>query len=529
MNKRIRARLIVVLSLTFMAVYLFAGFPPRTQTVKEKIHLGLDLQGGLNLILQVVTDDAVRAETDQALEQLRASLREHDMVFRQLSRAGIDTIVANGIDAAQQAQFHARMAEGMPDWEIRVGNEPNTYILSVTPRRVTQIRTEAVQRAIDVTRNRVDQLGVVEPVIQTYGSAGSDQILMQLPGFENSGRVKDLIQTTALLELKLVDAGPFASEAAVVANYGGRLPATLDVARSRGASEDSTVFYALRRESSITGRDLKTAFTSQDENGHPAVGFNLTAEGAARFSRVTSENIGKRLAIVLDGTVQSTPEIFTRITDSGIIRGGPTGFTPAEARQLALLLRSGALPASIRYLEESIVGPTLGADSVRAGVTAAVIALVSVSVFMTVYYRMSGVNAVVAMLLNVLLLLGAIAYFGITLTLPGLAGITLTIGVGIDSNVLIFERIREELRAGQSAVAAVQAGFSRVFVTLVDTHLAALISAAFLFLFGTGPIKGFAVALVIGLASNMFTSVFVSRTLFELVLSRRRSSTRLSI
>jgi preprotein translocase subunit SecD len=285
----------------------------------------------------------------------------------------------------------------------------------------------------------------------------------------------------------------------------------------------------VQRVASISGRDLKGAYPSRDENGRPAVSFNLSADGAQRFGRVTEENVGKMLAIVLDGRIQSAPRINSRITDSGIITGGPTGFAPQAAQDLALVLRSGALPASIKYLQEQVVGPSLGADSIRAGLLAATVALVSVVVFMLFYYRLSGVNATVAMILNLLILLGAMAYFGATLTLPGIAGIILTIGVGIDSNVLIFERIREELHAGKTAVSAVITSFSRVFVTLVDTHLAALISATFLFLFGTGPVKGFAVTLVIGLISNMFTAVFVSRTLFEWVLSRKDRAETISI
>src|SRR3989475_9055532 len=235
------------------------------------------------------------------------------------------------------------------------------------------------------------------------------------------------------------------------------------------------------------------------------------------------------LAIVLDGRIQSAPRINSRITDSGIITGGPTGFAPQAAQDLALVLRSGALPASIKYLQEQVVGPSLGADSIRAGLLAATVALVSVVVFMLFYYRLSGVNATIAMMLNLLILLGAMAYFGATLTLPGIAGVILTIGVGIDSNVLIFERIREELRAGKTPVSAIATSFSRVFITLIDTHLAALISAIFLFLFGTGPVKGFAVTLVIGLVSNMFTAVFLSRTLFLLGLKRRRADAAVSI
>jgi len=333
------------------------------------------------------------------------------------------------------------------------------------------------------------------------------------------------------LELKLVDSGPYPSQAAAAQNYGGVIPGNLEVLPSverDGASSEGT-YYVVQQVASITGRDLKGAYPSRDENGRPAVSFNLNADGSQRFGRVTGENIGKMLAIVLDKRIQSAPRINGRITDSGIITGGASGFSPQAAQDLALVLRSGALPASIRYLEEQVVGPTLGADSIRAGLTAAVVALVSVVVFMLVYYRFSGVNATVAMILNLIVLFGALSYFGAALTLPGIAGVILTIGVGIDSNVLIFERIREELRAGKTALSAVITSFSRVFVTLVDTHLAALISAMFLFLFGTGPVKGFAVTLFIGLISNMFTAVFVSRTLFEWVLNRHQRAQALSI
>jgi preprotein translocase subunit SecD len=274
---------------------------------------------------------------------------------------------------------------------------------------------------------------------------------------------------------------------------------------------------------------LKDAFVSKDENGRPAVGFSMTLDGSKRFGQTTEQNVGKLLAIVLDGRVQSAARIETRIADSGIIRGGAGGFAAKEAQDLALVLKSGALPASVQYMEEGIVGPSLGSDSIHQGITASVVALILVIAFMLFYYRWTGLNAVAAMLLNLSILLGAMAYFRATLTLPGIAGIILTIGVGIDSNVLIFERIREELRAGHPAALAVGTGFQRVFITLVDTHLAALISAAFLFAFGTGAIKGFAVTLVIGLVSNMFTSVFVSRTLFDWTLFRHDRGETLSI
>jgi preprotein translocase subunit SecD len=395
--------------------------------------------------------------------------------------------------------------------------------------RVRDIRTQAVDQEINIVRNRIDRLGVSEPVIQKLGGAGGDEISIQLPGIDDPERVKSMIQSTAQLELKLVEKGPFPSEEAARAGAGGTIPSDMELLPSKESGENAVTYYLVNRVASVTGRDLRDAYVVRDDNGHPAVGFSLTAEGAQRFARATEQNVGRRLAIVLDGNVRSAPFIDSRVSDSGIIKGGANGFPPQEARDLSLILRSGALPASMKYQRDERVSATLGAESIRDGVLAVSVALIAVVAFMVFYYREAGINATIAMILNVVMLLGAIAYFGVTLTLPGIAGVTLTVGVGIDSNVLIFERIREELRSGKTAVAAVAAGFNRVFITLVDTHLAALISAVFLFLFGTGPVKGFAVTLVIGLVSNMFTAVFVSRTLFEWILARRGAGAALSV
>jgi preprotein translocase subunit SecD len=392
------------------------------------------------------------------------------------------------------------------------------------PNVVEVVREQAVDQALQTIRNRVDELGVAEPTLQRHGGPGEHEILVQLPGVTDPARVKNIIKSTALLELKLVENGPFASQTAAAESYGGLIPGHLEILPSNERGIDSTTgtsYYVVNRVATVSGRDLRGAFPSRDENGKHAVMFNLNADGAARFGRMTEQNIGRRLAIVLDKRIQSAPTIQGRITDSGQITGGASGFVLQEAQDLSLVLRSGALPASMTYLEERVVGASLGADSIRKGLYASIAALIGVVLFILFYYRWAGVNAAISMALNLLLLFGALAYLGATLTLPGIAGVILTIGVGIDSNVLIFERIREELRAGKTAVAAVTAGFQRVFTTIVDTHLAALISAMFLFLFGTGPVKGFAVTLVIGLAANVFTAVFVSRTLFEWMLSRR--------
>jgi preprotein translocase subunit SecD len=529
MNKRIRTRLVVIVAVTLLSVYLFAGFPPSLAKMRDRIHLGLDLKGGTHLVLQVVTDDAIRAEADQAIESVRQNLQKDNILFRQLTRQGVNAFQAVGVDPNKDADFRRIVGDRLPEWDIvsTAGEVPNTYTVRLKANQEQTYREQAVDQAINTIRNRVDKLGVGEINIQKH--VGADEIVVQLPGVSDPARVKGIMQSTAQLEFKLVDSGPFTSQAAAAQQYGGMVPSNLDVLPSRERGEAGDSFYVVQRSNAITGRDLKSAYPSRDSSGRPAIGFSLTIDGSARFARVTEENIGKRLAIVLDNRIQSAPSINRRIADSGIIEGGSSGFQPQEAQDLVLILRSGALPASIKYLQEEVVGPSLGADSIRAGLISAIVALTAVVVFMLIYYRLSGVNATVAMVLNLVILFGALAYFGAALTLPGIAGVILTIGVGIDSNVLIFERIREELRAGKTPVSAVTTGFQRVFITLVDTHLAALISAVFLFLFGTGPVKGFAVTLVIGLVSNMFTAVFVSRTLFEMVLTRGERAEALSI
>jgi preprotein translocase subunit SecD len=524
--------LLLTLGVTIVAIALFAGFPPTLAKMKQKVHLGLDLRGGTQLVLQVVTDDAIRGETDQTIEGLRQELNKQNIPVRQVVRTQVDTFQAVGVDPSKDGDFRSILNDRFSEWDLvsTAGEVPNTYTVRLKANQEADYRSQAVDQAIQTIRNRVDALGVGEIVIQKHGETQKGEILVQLPDVTDPARVKNVMQSTAQLALKLVDSGPFPTQAAAAQNYGGVVPGNLEVLPSveKGSSTEGT-YYVVQQVAAVSGRDLKGAYTSRDETGHPAVSFNLNADGASRMGTLTEQNIGKMLAIVLDNKIQSAPRINGRISDSGQITGGAGGFSPQAAQDLALVLRSGALPASIKYLDEEVVGPSLGADSIKAGFLAALVALVSVVIFMLFYYRLSGVNATVAMVLNLIVLFGAMAYFGAALTLPGIAGVILTIGVGIDSNVLIFERIREELRAGKTAVSAVATSFSRVFITLVDTHLAALISATFLFLFGTGPVKGFAVTLVIGLVSNMFTAVFVSRTLFEWVLNRKQRVETISI
>jgi preprotein translocase subunit SecD len=369
-------------------------------------------------------------------------------------------------------------------------------------------------------------------VIQEHG-LGDYQILVQLPGVDDPARVKEVMQSTAMLEIRqgLDNGRPFGSEQEVLAAHNGVLPpdSVIMKGKSIGSSagnERADVYYLISRVSAVSGRDLRSAEAGHEESGRPDVSFTLTRDGGDRFHKFTSEHIGEPLAIVLDGKVQEIANIKEAIGDTGRISGS---FTDQQTNDLSMILRSGALPASIKYLEERTVGPSLGADSIHEGVRAAMVGMCAVLVFMLVYYRFAGINADLALILNLIILLGFLGFSGATLTLPGIAGLILTVGMGVDSNVLIFERIREELRAGKTPPSAVEQGFGHAWVTIVDTHVTTIVSAAILFLFGTGPVKGFAVTLTFGLLANLFTAVFVSRTIFDSILNRHQHGEALSI
>jgi SecD/SecF fusion protein len=384
-------------------------------------------------------------------------------------------------------------------------------------------RDEIVDHARQAVDRRVNALGVVEPWIAVQG-ADRDEILVQLPGFTDVARAQSVLGTTARLEWKLVDAGPMPDRDALLID--GRVPEGTDIVATAAASSTDAArqvaYYRLRAEVEVSGRDIRHARAVQDDVGLPAVAFTLTPEGGRRFADLTARHVGRQLAIVLDDRVESAPVIQQAIAGGeGVIQGT---FTPQAASDLALLLRSGTLPVSLTYLGGHYVGPTLGAQSISAGVFASLAGFALVAIFMLVYYRRAGVNAVWSVIANLIVLLGAMASIGAALTLPGIAGLILTIGMGVDSNVLIYERIREELQAGRPVRQAVRLGFRRVFLTILDTHVASLIAAAVLFQFGTGPIRGFATTLTLGLLANVFTAVVVSRTLFEISLSRSRDA-----
>jgi len=517
MDKNLRWRALAILAVVALSVWGF--YPPQ-----QKVRLGLDLQGGVHLVLRVQTNDALRLDTETTMEQLREAAEAKGLANLTFSSVDPTRFKVEGIPQGQDAAFR----EAAADVETRFNRESGTggsYGFVMKPNLIVQLREDAVEQALQTIERRVNELGVAEPIVARTGAAG-DQIMVQLPGVKDPQRAKDIIRSTALLELKLVEDGPASTREQLLASRNGVLPGNMEVVpgvSDTGAPGDraETVYYMVRKVAAVTGRDLRNAKPSLDETNRPAVSFSLNTDGARKFGKATGENIGRRLAIILDGRVQSAPVIEGRIFDEGRISGV---FTQQEVQDLSLILRSGALPASLTYLEERTVGPSLGAASIRSGVTAALGGLGLVVVFLLLYYRLSGVNAIVSMVINLIVLLAAMSYFDATMTLPGIAGFILTIGMGVDSNVLIFERIKEELAAQKGVKQAIAAGFDRVFLTILDTHVASLISAAFLFQFGTGPIRGFATTLSIGLLSNVFTSVFVSRTLFELVLSRRRAA-----
>jgi len=521
MRRELRVR--AVLYGSFLIACFVAFWPPYDKDGQPgKIKLGLDLKGGIHLVLQVVTDDALNATIDDAVQTARDQATRKGIVFASAQRVDATSFAVEGVEPARVKDMRDLLRDFFraPEWDMR---EPadGRFVMKMTDSYVRRIKDSTVKEAIKTLERRVNQLGVADPVITEHGSRG-DQILVQLPGVTDVEQAKRVIKTTAQLSLKIVEDSTPTRDALLQA-HGGKVPDNMEVVEGAGETAGQPVYYLVRKEAVITGRDLKNARAGVDpQTNGPEIQFTLNPQGAEKFKRETGRNINRRLAIILDGRVESAPVIQSQIADSGRITGR---YTAQEADELAKVLRAGALPATLKYLQELTVGASLGRDSIRAGVTAALMGMAFLAVFMLAYYRLSGLNAIVALTANLVILLGAMAYTGATLTLPGIAGVILTIGVGVDTNVLIFERIREELRNGKTVRAAINNGFERVWITILDTHATALIAAAFLFQFGTGPVKGFAVTLVMGLVANIFASYFVSRFLFEWVLGRRQAAT----
>jgi len=502
----------------------------------DHIHLGLDLKGGTHLILQVQVNDAVNVDAQNAIEVLKEQLRSKKIDYTDISQPdpknNPDHLVLKGVQPASRTDLLNIVHDRLPEYDATSGAE-NSWNLSIRPALLTDLKNKAVTQAIETIRGRVDALGVSEPTIEEHG-LGDYQILVQLPDVDDPARVRDMMQNTAMLEIKLVMGGPYPSEQAALQDKGGILPQDamlLPGKATSGPQGEGQQWYLLARVSAVSGKDLRDARPSVDQNGQPDVSFQLTGDGGRKFYAFTSAHVKEPLAVVLDGKVQSVATIDEPTSDQGIIKGR---FTEQEVKDQSMVLRSGALPASIKYLEEQTVGPSLGRDSIRSGVQATVIGMVAVLIFMLVYYRGAGINADLALIMNLIILLGflgwsTIAGVNVALTLPGIAGVILTVGMGVDSNVLIFERIREELRNGKTPPSAVDQGFSHAWITIVDTHVTTIVSAAILFIFGTGPVKGFATTLTFGLLANLFTAVFVSRAIFDWILSRKQRGEALSI
>ncbi len=527
MGKNLAGKAGFIVAVLVIFVYGIFGIPHGglKQSLTDRIHLGLDLKGGTHLVLQVQVAEAITAATDTDVQRLDTALALTGAKATKLDPAHPAVITVSGATPAQASQVR----------DILNGNEYSAYDIAAGPNgtltmtmkqaAIRDLEARTLQQSIETIRQRIDSLGVSEPVIEQYG-LGDNQILVQLPGVTDLDHVRDIIQSTAKLEIHEVVNG-YPDEQQALAALGGSVPPDEELMPGAGSPGTPDRVWVLKRVAIVQGPDFRDATPSQDENGRPDIGFTLTTEAGDRFYRYTDANKGNgQMAIVLQNRVREVATIESGIRDQGRITGG---FSQQQAQDLSMMLRTGSLPASIKYLETRTVGPSLGAASIHQGVVAAVAGMLAVMAFMLIYYRGAGINADLALLLNLVILLGFMGFSHATLTLPGIAGVILTIGMGVDSNVLIFERIREELRLGKSSAAAVQDGFGHAWITIIDTHITTIVSAGILFIFGTGPVKGFAVTLVFGLLANLFTAVFVSRVIFDWLLTRRERGAALSI
>jgi len=552
MQSKIRNRAILILIVTIVGLAIvfkphhkpgvkdFTSWSQIKQNLSENIHLGLDLRGGSHLVMQVQTDEVIQKITQRNAEAARTKLQEKNFPFTEINGDTPGKVVVSVPDSTRNSDIVRELeADYGQGW--KVDDKTSQVIATLDDTTQNQLRERATEQAKAIIENRVNAFGVAEPTIQRQGGEGTYQIVIQMPGVDDPERVKNTLNADSNLELRLVAKGtqiPYPTkeqaEAAVKTTPPGGDPYTgaWDVMYYRERSDTGGPaqegWVVVSKNPVVTGLDMRDASSRSSQYGGAAyeIDFSLTPDGSRRFGDATSKHIGDQLAIVLNNEVKSAPRINSQINDRGQITGN---YTKKASEDLALILRSGALPAKAVYLEERTVGPSLGADSIRQGVTASVAGMLAVVLFMLFYYRGSGINAVLALVLNLILLLAALIMFEATLTLPGIAGVILTIGMAVDSNVLIFERIREEMRSGKVVASAVDVGFNKAFLTIIDTHVTTIVSAVFLFVFGTGPIRGFAVTLVAGLLANLFTAVFVSRTIFMWHLNRSARVETLSI
>jgi preprotein translocase subunit SecD len=542
MTPQLKWKFVFILAVLLVCIYGIIGLPtfPTSltqikQNLSDRIQLGLDLKGGSHLVLQVQLEEVIGQRCDQTVDQISKQLHDKNIGFGEIRRVDDTHILVRSVDPATSGSFRDLVNNQFTDWAMApAAGETDGYLLTMKPSVISQVRKDAMDQSLEVIQRRINEIGLKEPTIAFTGR-GDDEILIQLPGEGDPTHTKSVIQKGGQLQLTLVqDDQSYPSEIAALAAKGGILPPGSIIVPGRSDSNTpgqsaQQVYYILARAPIVTGQDLVGAAPQPSTNnpGQYEVNFHLSTSAAARFGPFTQANIGHRMAIVVDKTVYTAPVINGRIEDSGVIQGN---FSQESAQDLALVLRAGALPASIKYLEERTVGPSLGADSIRQGIRASIGSLVVVMIFLVFYYRLSGVNAVVALVFNLVILIAVLTVLpGAVLTLPGIAGVILTIGMGVDSNVLVFERIREELRNGKVPAPAVDTGFDRALGTIIDTHVTTMVSCAFLGLFGTGPVRGFAITLVIGLLANVFTSIYVSRAIFDYHLSRMDRQGQLSI
>jgi preprotein translocase subunit SecD len=562
MKKNLLHRAIIIAVVTLLGLWVVVGprhrpaladFTPAgiNKSLRENIRLGLDLRGGSQLVMQVQVQDYLARLANDSARSVQDTARAEGYDVKEVrpeTAGGNYRIVLVANDASKVQEIRDNLPNRVSGFDPSIWSSSatgNTVTWEMNDTAKTALGNRATEDALKIIDTRLNAMGVAENTIQSHGPASAHQILLQMPGIDDPERIKQLIKSESRLELmKVVGPGnpspiqTYPTEEAARQSLGGTVPSNRrilpyderDEPTAAGTTTpqpkagEPTAWVVVESPAVVDGSELRTADAASDNPAGGAgdsyqINFTLKPSGAQKFGAWTAANVGAYMAVVLNDRVQSAPYIKSQITDSGQISGN---FTKDSANGLALTLRSGALPARIVYLEERTVGPSLGADSIRAGVTASLVGLALVVLTMIVYYRGAGVNAVIALLLNTILTLAALIIFDAALTLPGIAGIILGIGMAVDSNVLIFERIREELATGKTVASAIDAGFDRAFVTIVDTHVTTIVSSLFLFVFGTGPIRGFAVTLVLGLLANLFTAVYVSRTIFLWGLARKQ-------
>lgn len=554
-RRNLTVRVIIIALISVSALYAVIGphhtphprdftFRGIKQNLADNIRLGLDLKGGSRLVMQVQTAEYLKRLTADASISAQNAAKETGIAIKEvrLETAGEEyKMVVEAADSSKLNELRDAIYKkiGTQQWSSSISGNTITSVMTHEAQRV--LSTQAVDQARTIIDSRINSFGVAEPTLATHGAAESHQLLLEMPGIQDPERVKSLLVAESKLELVHVVSPPnpaptqtYANEAEAIQSLGGKIPPNYQIlpylerdelsgqpdAQSPSTSPKEKQYVIIEFPPVIDGSELRNAQAVTRTGGIDdyQIEFSLKPSGAEKFGLWTGANIGQYMGVVLNGEVKSIAWIKSQITDSGEISGR---FSKTTAEDLALTLRSGALPAPLTYLEERTVGPSLGADSIRAGVTASIVGLALVISFMLFYYRGSGLNAVVALIMNMVLTVAALIIFKATLTLPGIAGLILTIGMAVDSNVLIFERIREELNIGKTVASSIDVGFAKAFVTIIDTHVTAIVSSLFLFLFGTGPIRGFAVTLVLGLLANLFTAVYVSRTIYVWVLSRR--------